>query len=649
MVRKTLALLATGLLLFAALLIQMTVVQAASPSQTEPDPAIEEPLPQPLRIRINQLIPFTFSLPAALLGDGSAVTSPLTTTGTLTTVSALDDQTQASELMTDTEQLTATGTVTAAAALTATDADVTTTAAALSGALDDALSDAIADAGASLTETAALTDSAAITAADVLTSNVLTSVAVLTAVPVTLELTLDLVVTNTLTSTVPASVTLQLADRTTRTLPISISVAALPDGEIYVELLPAPETAEDVAATPTLTATDEATASVPATATLAVTPTVEVTPTLEVTPTVAVPSGLPVIETTATTTANLRAGPSTTTFDIVGQVAPGQTLSVVGISEDGQWYLLDGGAWIAVFLAADAAIPNLPLATQELIDQASGVTAVEPVTPTPILAATITATVEATPVPAATTVVSPTTTTDANLRAGPGTEFPVIGGTVTGQTINIVGRNADATWWRLDNTGWLFGDLVLNPPAAETVPVVNADGTLVEPATVPAATSTPTSGGLALPTPTPAAGASTGATTAATTATADENDANYISAVESIVTTYDGIVQTLDSLIAEARTNSAVLTDPAWANRISATLILLRRTGASVGELVAPTALAVAQDSLIDAATQYTAAGNALSQAAATGAVAQLDAAETAIQAANASLGAVETALAAAQ
>ncbi len=57
-------------------------------------------------------------------------------------------------------------------------------------------------------------------------------------VPVTLELSLDLVVTNTLTSTVPASVTLQLADLTTRTLPISVTVAPLPDGEVVVDLLP---------------------------------------------------------------------------------------------------------------------------------------------------------------------------------------------------------------------------------------------------------------------------------------------------------------------------------------------------------------------------------------------------------------------------
>ena len=53
--------------------------------------------------------------------------------------------------------------------------------------------------------------------------------------------------------------------------------------------------------------------------------------------------------------------------------------------------------------------------------------------------------------------------------------------------------------------------------------------------------------------------------------------ANYVSAVEGIVTTYDGIVQTLDSLIADARGDEAELTNPDWANRVSAALVLLRR------------------------------------------------------------------------
>jgi uncharacterized protein YraI len=355
------------------------------------------------------------------------------------------------------------------------------------------------------------------------------------------------------------------------------------------------------------------------------------------------------VETTATTTANLRAGPATT-FDLVGQVGPGAILAVVGISEDGQWYLLDGGAWIATFLAADTQIANLPIATQEIIDQAAGAA------PVPAATATVTATDVVTPEVAATTPVTPTTTTDANLRAGPGTEFPIIGGTITGQQITIVGRNADGTWFRLDNTGWIFGELVANPPALDTVPVVNTDGTPVEaPAATPA--PAPAGGGLPLPTPTPqpAGAANTGAAAAtATTATtgaaaATGQNAGYIANVQTIVASYDGIAQTMDSLIAEATTNNAALTTPAWADRVNAAVGLLRSTSASVGELQVPATLADAQQSLVTAAQQYTAAGAALAQAATTGAAAQLEVANSSIELANASLTTVEAALAGAQ
>jgi uncharacterized protein YraI len=328
-------------------------------------------------------------------------------------------------------------------------------------------------------------------------------------------------------------------------------------------------------------------------------------------------------------------------------------LAVVGISEDGQWYLLDGGTWIATFLAADTAIANLPLATQELIDQATGAA------PAPAATATVTATevvtpvAAATPVPAATTALTPTTTTDANLRAGPGTEFPIIGGTITGQAINIVGRNADSTWFRLDNTGWIFGELVANPPAPDTVPVVNADGTVVVPAAAPAPTpeaAPAEGGGLPLPTPTPAAAGAAETGGAATGANA-ANPANpaYVGDVQAIIARYDGVAQTMDALIAEATANNAVLTTPAWADRVNAAVGLLRTTGASVGELQAPAALAGAQDNLVAAAQQYTAAGAALVQAVTTGDAGQLETADAAITRANTSLTAVEAALAAGQ
>ncbi len=252
----------------------------------------------------------------------------------------------------------------------------------------------------------------------------------MTSVPVTLEIEFDFVVTQTLTTTVPASVTLQLADAQTQTLPVNIVIAPLTDGEASVEIV-LPETLETPEATPTAEATVEATDIA--------TPTVAATLAPEI-------NGIPLINTTANVTANLRAGPGTN-FAVLGQVGPGQTVQIAAVSEDGGWYLLAGNNWIASTLVSEQPA-NAPVVNDQILQALQGAT---PTEATPTEAATPEA-------PAApTTVITPTVTTDANLRAGPGTEFAILGGTITGQEINIVGRNADGTWFRLDNGGWVFG------------------------------------------------------------------------------------------------------------------------------------------------------------------------------------------------
>lgn len=59
--------------------------------------------------------------------------------------------------------------------------------------------------------------------------------------------------------------------------------------------------------------------------------------------------------------------------------------------------------------------------------------------------------------------------TGANLRAGPGTNYPRIGGAKAGQVIEIVARNPAGDWYQLTSGAWIFGNLVENAP---NVPVV---------------------------------------------------------------------------------------------------------------------------------------------------------------------------------
>ncbi len=79
----------------------------------------------------------------------------------------------------------------------------------------------------------------------------------------------------------------------------------------------------------------------------------------------------------------------------------------------------------------------------------------------------------AAPTPAPTpALATATVNTGANLRSGPGTDYPILAGLPAGQAIAVTGRTADSTWYVLSDGSWVFAELVSNPPA--DVPVVEA-------------------------------------------------------------------------------------------------------------------------------------------------------------------------------
>jgi len=589
MQRKSLALVAIAITLLSILFLQLTVVQAAVPQQAAvpADAGEPEPLTQPIRIRIRQSIPLTISLaPAAELTAMNAATTTLEMAGAETNAAAEQAEIGTTEAPTATAETAAAEPV--AASETITEATV---------------------------EPPSATGTESVAAMEELTATeALTAPAAIASVPITLEIELDFVVTQTLTTTVPASATIQLPDFQTRTVPIEVVVSPLVDGEVVVDIVPV------VAEAPALQATEEITAAATATATVEASPTIPSTLAAEV-------NGIPVINTTVNAEANLRAGPGTT-FEIVSEATAGQPVQIAAVSEDGVWYLLATGAWIAAFLV-DEQPTNVPVVNDQILAAIQG-TLPEP-TPTP------TSTPEATPVPAATQAVAPTVTVDANLRSGPGTTFDVIGGTITGQTINIVGRNADGTWFRLGNGGWVLSTLVANSPALESVPVVNDDGTPA--ATQPAAPTAATGLGGLLPTPTPQA-----AVTAPTAAV----DA-YLTAAAELVGQFDVVLTSVDSLLAEVSSNPSLIADSAWITRMNAALTLLRRTSASVGELDVPAGAETIQGQLETAAASYIQAAQALSGAVQAADTALLTEADALVSAATADLTVAENAIIAAQ
>ncbi len=87
-------------------------------------------------------------------------------------------------------------------------------------------------------------------------------------------------------------------------------------------------------------------------------------------------------------------------------------------------------------------------------------------TPTPTPAATPTLVPSPTPEPIPMVKVDETLTTPINVRAGPGTNYPVIGQLQPGQEARLTGRNEDTSWWQIsvgdapETLGWVAGQLV---------------------------------------------------------------------------------------------------------------------------------------------------------------------------------------------
>lgn len=75
-------------------------------------------------------------------------------------------------------------------------------------------------------------------------------------------------------------------------------------------------------------------------------------------------------------------------------------------------------------------------------------------------------------VPVATVVDGP----GANVRSGPGTNYPVVGGLRAGDTCDVIGRSTVPNWWELDCVnnliGWVFGDLLSISGSTDAIPYV---------------------------------------------------------------------------------------------------------------------------------------------------------------------------------
>ncbi len=164
---------------------------------------------------------------------------------------------------------------------------------------------------------------------------------------------------------------------------------------------------------------------------------------------------------------NIRSGAGTD-YDVIGTAEAGQEFVITGKSGSEDWWRIDFEGQIGWLYA-----PFVVASNAEAVPVAN-----------------------ATPVPSGpeslpTTAVqvepgAPAVTFEGviNVRTGPGTLYPVIGGSSTGQQFAVTGKNPEGDWWRIDycgQTGWVNASLVTaanteNVEVANAIPTPPADG-----------------------------------------------------------------------------------------------------------------------------------------------------------------------------
>lgn len=126
-------------------------------------------------------------------------------------------------------------------------------------------------------------------------------------------------------------------------------------------------------------------------------------------------------------------------------------------------------------------------------------------TSTPLPTETPTSTPEAAPtdppaaIPTAGGAAAPTgpqvtSATTVNVRAGPGTNYPIIGALTPGNVLPVTGRNSQGTWWQVQlaagQSGWVAGSVV-EARDVEGVPIAQAPAPPPEPTPTSAPEPTP--------------------------------------------------------------------------------------------------------------------------------------------------------------
>jgi uncharacterized protein YgiM (DUF1202 family) len=154
----------------------------------------------------------------------------------------------------------------------------------------------------------------------------------------------------------------------------------------------------------------------------------------------------------------------------LGQVSMGQQVYVLARNADGSWLQIRWGygtGWIA---ARFLTVTGLPAT---VVDDGSGGMAEPSTSAVPLTSDTPYALVMATYL---------------NVRTGPGINYAVLGAAYGGETLPIVGRTADSTWYQVETrygTGWVSASFVVTRNEYGGTPVTTGTVTAETPVTGP--------------------------------------------------------------------------------------------------------------------------------------------------------------------
>jgi uncharacterized protein YgiM (DUF1202 family) len=214
----------------------------------------------------------------------------------------------------------------------------------------------------------------------------------------------------------------------------------------------------------------------------------------------------PYIETSSIT--NVRSGPATT-FDLVGRLAAGETVTVIGRLESSDWWQIefevspDGKGWVAAevvdFVGDVSTVPVVEAPAPPPAEATPTATGGE--VETPVAPEVGTDEPEADTQSAETGATIQVPAGGVNVRRGPDLTFELLGRLEEDATVVVVAKNEAGDWWQIeyeaaeDGLGWVAAAVVDFTGNSSDVPVASDNSQATE---TPVLTLTPTL------TPTPA-------------------------------------------------------------------------------------------------------------------------------------------------